>query len=120
MSKKQKAQVELLNLFFLTASTLLALGIIGLLLMTVSDLPRFGSADNPAANEVYTRYVEKGMEETGAKNIVAAMILDYRAFDTLGEAIVLFTAIMGVVMLIRTPDGTSVNARGRKEREDNA
>ena len=119
-SKKQKTLMGLFRFFYLAASTLLAFVIIGLLLMTVSELPKFGGAANPTVNEVYTRYVEKGMEETGALNIVAAMILDYRAFDTLGEAIVLFTAAMGVVLLIRKPKSAFVHAPGGKEGEDDA
>lgn len=59
---------------------------------TVVALPPFGEADNPYNNEVSQRYIEKGIEETGAINFVAGMILDYRAFDTLGESFVLFTA----------------------------
>jgi len=66
-------------------------------------MPAFGDPNNPTANEVYTRYIEQGVADTGATNIVAAMILDYRAFDTLGEAFVLLTAVIAVVMLIRTP-----------------
>ena len=44
--------------------------------------------------------MEKGTEETGAVNTVAGMILDYRAFDTLGESFVLFTAMCAVTMLM--------------------
>ena len=52
-------------------------------------------------NEMYERYIEKGMEETGAVNIVAGVILDYRAFDTLGESHVLFIATCCVMILLR-------------------
>ena len=55
------------------------------LILTVTYLPRYGVVDAPINNEVSERYIEKGMEETGAVNIVAGMILDYRAFDTLGH-----------------------------------
>ena len=47
------------------------------------------------------RYIEHGLEETGAINIVSGMILDYRAFDTLGESHVLFTALICVMILLR-------------------
>ena len=49
------------------------------MLLTVANLPGYGSADAPTVNEVAERYVEKGTEETGAVNTVAGMILDYRA-----------------------------------------
>ncbi|MBN1973149.1 MAG: DUF4040 domain-containing protein [Sedimentisphaerales bacterium] len=46
-------------------------------------------------------YIEKGLEDTGATNIVSSIILDYRAYDTLGEATVLFTAVIGATVLLR-------------------
>ncbi len=72
-----------------------------MLLMAVSNLPQFSDADNPVNNEVAERYIEKGLEETGAVNIVTGMILDYRAFDTLGESHVLFVATCAVLLLLR-------------------
>ena len=74
--------------------------LIGVLLFTVANLPRYGE-ENPRPVEVVERYVEKGLEETGAVNVVAGMILDYRAFDTLGESHVLFTALICVMILLR-------------------
>ena len=47
------------------------------------------------------RYIESGLQETGAVNIVTGMILDYRAFDTLGESHVLFIATCTVLILLR-------------------
>ena len=70
------------------------------LLYTVSLLPRQGE-ENPKTLQVVSRYIEKGVEETGAVNVVAGMILDYRAFDTLGESHVLFTALICVMILLR-------------------
>lgn len=46
-------------------------------------------------------YLRDGLEETGAANIVTAILLDYRAYDTLGEATVLFTAIVGAAAILR-------------------
>ncbi|MBR2527938.1 MAG: hypothetical protein IKE58_05660 [Blautia sp.] len=74
--------------------------LIGVLLYTVANLPYFGR-ENPRAVEVVQRYVEEGLKETGAVNIVSGMILDYRAFDTLGESHVLFTALICVLVLLR-------------------
>lgn len=89
------------NRIYRILSVVLCLAIIAFLLYTVSMLPPFGEADNPVNNEVYERYTEKGIEETGAVNIVAGMILDYRAFDTLGESHVLFIATVCVLILLR-------------------
>lgn len=72
-----------------------------ILLVTVATLPRFGSPDAPTVNEVSRRYLERGLRETGAVNAVAGIILDYRAFDTLGESVVLFTATVAVFFLLQ-------------------
>ena len=70
------------------------------LLYTISLLPRYG-AENPQTIEVVSGDVEDGLDESGAVNIVSGMILDYRAFDTLGESHVLFTALVCVMILLR-------------------
>ena len=91
------------------------------LLMMVSHLPAFGSADNPANNEVAGRYLEDGLSETGAVNTVAGIILDYRAFDTFGESVVLFLSAVSVIALMRRKSGSGSGGRadqgGRRECE---
>ena len=82
-------------------SVLLTFFIIAVLLVCVSDMPKFGDISNPVNNEVSDRYIHEGLEETGAVNIVAGMILDYRAFDTLGESHVLFIAAASVLILLK-------------------
>lgn len=76
----------------------------GLLLYTVSFLPRTGNSANPANNTVAERYIENGLQETGAVNIVSGMILTYRAFDTFGETNVLFIATCCVMVLLMVDD----------------
>lgn len=63
------------------------------LIFTVVEMPPFGSPENPTNNQVSQTYVEDAIEDTGALNVVASIITDFRAFDTLGEATVLFVAI---------------------------
>ncbi len=46
-------------------------------------------------------YLEMGLKKTGAANLVGAVILDFRGYDTLGEATVLFTSVMGVLAVLR-------------------
>lgn len=46
-------------------------------------------------------YVANGVAETGALNLVTAIYLNYRVYDTLGEATVFFVAALGVYMLLR-------------------
>ncbi len=95
-------------------SAILCVTIIVFLLVTVAELPEFGNAGNPMNNEMYERYIEKGMEETGAVNIVAGVILDYRAFDTLGESHVLFIATCCVMILLRLDS----KEKGKAEEND--
>jgi multisubunit Na+/H+ antiporter MnhB subunit len=45
--------------------------------------------------------IENAQEETGNNNVVASVVFDYRGFDTLGEATILFTAVTGVLLLLR-------------------
>jgi len=45
--------------------------------------------------------IDNAQAETGTNNVVTAVLFDYRGFDTLGEATILFTAVTGVVMLFR-------------------
>ena len=65
-------------------------------------LPDFGTAifaEVPGAAS--QTYISDGLAKTGAANIVASVILDFRAYDTLGEATVLFTTIIGATVILR-------------------
>lgn len=97
--------LRLFHSLYEITSVLFCLFLIALLLITVSYLPAVGTATRPVNNEVAERYIESGLEETGAVNIVAGMILDYRAFDTLGESHVLFVATITVLILLRLNKG---------------
>jgi len=46
-------------------------------------------------------YVNYGADKTGSINLVTGVLLDYRAYDTLGEATILFTAAIGVLTVLR-------------------
>ena len=66
------------------------------------DLPAFGEPVMAKMVDAPSRvYIANGLKETGAANIVTAVLLDYRAYDTLGEATVLFTSIIGAIAIIR-------------------
>lgn len=89
-----------------------------LLLWTVSFLPKFGDPNAPENNEVATRYIEQGLSETGAVNIVTGMILDYRAFDTFGESCVLFVASCCVLILLRVDKDEDPESRAIEDMND--
>ena len=67
------------------------------MIRTLNQLPMFGQATMKVASE----YIRIGLAQTGGANLVADVILDFRALDTLGEATVLFTSVIGVVALMR-------------------
>ena len=48
--------------------------------------------------------IDNAQEEAGSNNVVAAVVFDYRGFDTLGEATVLFAAVMGVLFVLRSSE----------------
>jgi len=63
----------------------------------LKDLPQFGYPIMKVADI----YLKQGLVKTGATNLISAVILDYRAYDTLGEATILFTAVIGVLAIMR-------------------
>ncbi|HSG28979.1 MAG TPA: hydrogen gas-evolving membrane-bound hydrogenase subunit E [Candidatus Krumholzibacterium sp.] len=73
----------------------------------VRELPPFGM--HPT-REAMSYYLQNGTRDTGATNIVTAVLLDYRAYDTIGEATVLFSSIVGAFVILRR--------RGRKHRSE--
>jgi multicomponent Na+:H+ antiporter subunit B len=89
--------------FFGTVVSIVILFVIFLAGIRVFEtLPDFGTPIFAEAPEAASQtYVEDGLKETGAANLVASVILDFRAYDTLGEATVLFTSIIGATVIMR-------------------
>ena len=102
--------------YYKGVAVVLGVAIIFALLLNASNTPAFGKADNPYNNEVSERYLEKAIEETGAVNAVAGMILDYRAFDTFGESCVLFIAAACVLVLLRDDKRDAAESATKDER----
>ncbi len=98
---EHNTEVKIFNRLYRIFSVCFCVFLVITLLIAVSYLPTYGNAGNPVNNEVAERYIEDGLQETGAVNIVTGMILDYRAFDTLGESHVLFIATCTVLILLR-------------------
>jgi multicomponent Na+:H+ antiporter subunit B len=64
------------------------------------DMPLFGDPAAPIHQHVAPYYLERGAAETGSSNIVTAVLASYRGYDTLGETTVIFTAGLGVTLLL--------------------
>jgi len=84
----------------LPALTLLIAVAGGLLIFTSFDMPALGDPDSPVHSHVAPRYLEQGPEEIDIPNIVTAVLASYRGTDTLGEVMVVFTAGIGVLMML--------------------
>ena len=72
----------------------------GLLIYGTLDMPHIGAADAPIHKHVAPRYINDSMAEIGVPNIVTSVLASYRAFDTFGEVVVIFTAGIGVLTLL--------------------
>jgi len=64
------------------------------------DMPNFGGGDTPVQTHVGPDYLENSQHEIGVPNVVTAVLASYRGYDTLGETAVVFTAGIGVLLLI--------------------
>ncbi len=87
---------------------IVAVGVGLALIWATYDLPAFGIADAPIHKHVAPHYLQNAIKETQVANVVSAVLADYRSFDTFGEVIVVFTAGIGVMLLLK----------GRRTRRD--
>jgi multisubunit Na+/H+ antiporter MnhB subunit len=88
---------------FAVGSVVLVLGVLlvlgGWAMMSLHPFgaPLLGGPDAGVAQQ----YLTSGLKEVGAANYVMSVLLDYRAYDTLGEATVIFVSIIGVYAVLR-------------------
>ncbi|MDA1118725.1 MAG: DUF4040 domain-containing protein, partial [Proteobacteria bacterium] len=88
--------------------------IVAVLVYGTLGLPAFSDPLAPIHTHVVTRYLQQGPVETGVPNVVTAVLASYRGYDTLGETVVVFTAGIGVIALLRLARG---RRRGKGEDE---
>ncbi len=72
--------------------------VFGFLVGAAAWMRPFGA---PHATGMDDHFIHNSQAEAAANNTVTAVIFDYRGFDTLGEATVLFTAVLGVALVLR-------------------
>ena len=72
-----------------------------LLVYCAEGFPPWGDPSSPPNTHVSPRYIEKTMAETSVPNIVTAVLADYRSYDTMFETIVIFTAGVACMFLLR-------------------
>ena len=66
------------------------------------DLPDFGSVLAPASQYLSPYYLKAAYQDSHTPNVVTAVVVDYRSFDTLIEATVVFTAGIACLFIMRT------------------
>jgi multicomponent Na+:H+ antiporter subunit B len=75
------------------------------------DIPPYGDPANPIHHHLVQRFIEDSPQEIGIPNVVTSVLASYRGYDTLGETTVVFTAAIGVLVLVG-------GARRRRSRKD--
>ena len=88
------------------------------LLWGMQDMPAVGTADAPNQVHVAPYYIERTPVEIDVPNIVTAVLASYRGFDTLGEVTVIFTAGIGVMMLLSSMPVIGARRRRRRNGDD--
>lgn len=78
------------------------------------DIPSFGSAEAPVHQHLAQRYIYESTDETGVPNMVTSVLASYRGYDTLGETTVIFTAGIGVLLLL----GRGIRRRSQEAEEN--
>ncbi len=79
----------------------MALVLVGFVILGLASLPAFGTQQHALADWILAEVPSRA----GAPNVVTAILLDVRGYDTLGEATVILTAVVGVLAVLRSGVG---------------
>ena len=100
-----------------TRRRILPLAVVGVtgaaLVYGTLDMPHYGDPNAPSIGYVAPDYLKNAPRETGIPNVVTSVLASYRGYDTLGETTVVFTAGIGVILLLG-----NWRRRPRKDDED--
>ncbi|MBM3420208.1 MAG: DUF4040 domain-containing protein [Bacteroidetes bacterium] len=94
---KGQSYVNIRNLSFVFFALVTGVMLLYFFNIVTTGLPELGIHETRMATE----YIANGVEGTGSINLVTAVVFDYRGYDTLGEATILFTAVMGILAILR-------------------
>jgi len=74
------------------------------------DMPHYGDPTAPAQTHVGPEYLADRVPhadgpplEVHIPNVITTVLASYRGYDTLGETVVIFTAAVGVLAILRAP-----------------
>ena len=80
---------------------LLCLTLGGVLIWCSFDLPEIGLATSPIHQHIVPEYILGSRDDIGIPNIVTSVLASYRGYDTFGETIVVFTAGIAVLAILK-------------------
>lgn len=92
---------EKIRVKFAALPLIICLAVGGALFYATYQMPGYAEADNPVHKHVAPRYINDSGKETGVPNIVTSVLASYRGYDTFGETTVIFTAGIGVMLILR-------------------
>ena len=95
--KEIKAKPDFLSTINIIAGIVFIGFMIWFFSMATGSLDPFGEH----AMRMSEMYVKEGAARTGAANLVTGVLWDFRGYDTLGEATIMFTAALGVLTVLR-------------------
>lgn len=93
MEKTGPSDIQILPLAVVVATG-------ALLIYATLDMPSFGDPAAPINHHVAPLYLEESPKTTGVPNVVTAVLASYRGYDTMGELSVIFTAGIGVMLIL--------------------
>jgi multicomponent Na+:H+ antiporter subunit B len=89
-----------------------------LMLYASVDLPDRGDPEAPAHLHIAPDYLERSLPEARTPNVVTAILADFRSLDTLGEVVVIVTAGLAVVLVVRTGGAAPAPAPKRGDQHE--
>jgi len=88
------------------------------LIYATLDMPRFGDPEAPAHVHLSPRFTQDSPQEIGIPNMVTSVLASYRGIDTLGEAVVVFAAAVGVLLVLGSGTVRRRKSAARSDKDD--
>ena len=108
-----KKEEQIVNNQAFPAVICLVLG--GVLIWCSYDLPEIGLATSPIHQHIVPEYILGSRDDIGIPNIVTSVLASYRGYDTFGETIVVFTAGIAVLAILKNNNKSLKKIKSQKK-----
>ena len=115
MAYLPKKEEESISSEFIPALSCIILG--GILIWCSYDLPEIGLLSSPIHQHIVPDYILGTRDDIDIPNIVTAVLASYRGYDTFGETIVVFTAGIAVLALLKNNTKVSKQNNNRSKKK---